>query len=133
MCLSRVDTPEEMKKYLSRRPDEFTAYKVVRVRFNKLWPSIFQDIPFKRGNNLSRRKKAIRADRRGTYVPCFHCFAKKKDAIAWSSYETIIPIKIKKKNVTTVGFQGCFNTWQVFITKRFYIDPKVYNKAVGKK
>jgi len=44
------------------------------------------------------------------YMSGFHCFARKTDAVSWNREESkdsvIVPVKVKKSWITTIGEQG---------------------------
>ncbi len=130
MCLDIVDSSDKMKKYLEKKPDVITAYKVVTSGNNKLCPFIFDHKFFRKGSNISKTKD------KGWYgyAPYFHSFVTKKNAQQYSYYtfntnSRIILVTIKKKDITATGFQ---DGKRVIVSKRIYIDPKVYDKAVEK-
>ncbi len=132
MCLDIVDSPAKMKKYLAKKPDVITAYKVVvSSGNNKLCPFVFYHKSFRRGSNISKTKDKGWYD----YAPYFHSFVTKKNAQQYSYYtfnthSRIIPVTIKKEDITATGFQ-CGRK-RVIVSERIYIDPKVYDKAVWK-
>lgn len=128
MCLDKLDSPEQMKKYLAKKPDVIKGYKVADSVAGRLYPLYHNGRHFEKGRNTSRRLRKGFYD----YVPHFHSYVAKRTAMQNNHHRNtscIISDEIIKKDVTATGFQ-CGK--RIIVSKHIHIDPKDYDKAVGK-
>lgn len=137
MCLDTIDSPAQRKKYLAKKPKVITAYKTVayygqtRPPEEKVLEPYFFIGVFYRGSNTSNTHFRLEWAA-GGYVPHFHCWitkkAAKRDIRIPDGTRRTIKITIAKKDITATGWQGGY---RCIVTKKFHIDPKVYDKAIG--
>ena len=93
MCIQYIKNA--LKKKFGERPDkEVERWKVIRVMNGKIYPC-FINTPYKTGWNKAVNSQSAKVlPIKGAYIPGFHVFRKKKDAVDyWSSYARK-PIKV---------------------------------------
>jgi hypothetical protein len=115
MCLERIDN--SIKDTL---PESGYYWKVVWVANNRYYPEFRHSGSFSKGINISPRKRLLRNN---AYIPYFHAFRHRKDAVKWAggfSYLKVIRCKIKKEDISTTGWQ---RNKKVVVAKKIWM-PK---------
>lgn len=132
MCLDNVWSEEKTKKWLSKRPDTITAYKVVRRNWSEteITPPFFTSYwKYEKENKIENINESILSNNCKKYVPYFHLCLTKRAAKKWQNggwRRTTLKCKIPKKAITAIGEQwGCIT----IITKEFtFVEGDEYFK-----
>jgi hypothetical protein len=120
MCLKHLDPRASIViERLTDKADEdgyIWLWKVFDVKEDDTLVSQYHDYSFYEGKNTARGKfikTYLGARSPLQYEPGFHCFTKKADAKYWKKYSAdkdreriIVPIKVKKEWITSVGYQA---------------------------
>lgn len=128
MCLYRKWTSTEVSDWQKRQPDIIIAYKVVKTNGNKIYPIYFynHDKPFQKNNILEEKEEEISTSNKDSvYLPYYHVFAHRKDALNWASVdnEIVLECEIPKNQITAIGTQGKKGEMRVIVTKEFtFVD-----------
>ncbi len=115
MCLDRVYAERTLKSLLKKKPEWFTAYRVVRTR---RWGRIgnygqrpgfygdYQSYKFTSGINEADISSILGSESQNQYKSGFHCFLTKKEAESWNGKNgCIVHCKVPKTAVTSYGTQ----------------------------
>ena len=119
MCIEYRWSDKDIKNWLEQQPETITAYKLVRIKKNKMY-SPFQRNRIKENNRISKLSNRMK-DRKNrvdvldnekhsytkNYQAYYHCFMDEKEAnrLYRASGEHIIRCEIPKIDITDIGEQ----------------------------
>ncbi len=126
MCLNKIYSVEAKEEWMEDKPDNITAYKVVKVIEGTVHPPIYPEHgPYAKTNDMENILKhhsfwmhcdegeaaVIKADNDVFYEPLYHLFLTREGAEDWrrefnlSVVVLVLECSIPKSAITNIGIQ----------------------------
>lgn len=134
MCLYTKKTNKDTKEWLKTKPEQITAYKVVKKHGDSYYSIFFGQDPYIDKNFLQHKPEEItyceKTNREVFYIAGFHLFLSRNSAVAYAyPSDVILKCKVPKKNILAVGKDGKNYKSTTLVTSCFEIIeevPRVY-------
>ena len=128
MCMTTLLKKHEIEELKKDREEIITLYKAVEQDEDGNFKSPYYPTILRKGINIVNMRLKVRVDDKNKhYESGFHFFEKKEDAqilrdvllkTRSNKYHTVIAVKVKRKWISTAGYEG---TKKTFVVRKFQL------------